>query len=99
MRPSASARAAAPINSLTTSLPCSTGSRPPASTPSAKSTTSPRLARPNPCNRTSRDGLQRRADRRPPRQSGEAHLVQQLVCGTVGWDDDYLADYAKEPRS
>ena len=31
--------------------------------------------------------------------SWEADLVQQLVRGTVGWDDDYLADYAKEPRS
>ena len=29
----------------------------------------------------------------------EADLVQQLVRGTVGWDDDYLAHYAKEPRS
>jgi hypothetical protein len=25
--------------------------------------------------------------------SWEASLVQQLVKGTVGWDDDYLADY------
>ena len=31
--------------------------------------------------------------------SWEANLVQQLVRGTIGWDDDYLADYAKEPRS
>jgi hypothetical protein len=31
--------------------------------------------------------------------SWEADLVQQLVRGTVGSDDDYLADYAKEPRS
>ena len=31
--------------------------------------------------------------------SWEANLVQQLVRGTVGWDDDYLAHYAKEPRS
>ena len=31
--------------------------------------------------------------------SWEADLVQQLVRGTVGWDDDHLADYAKEPRS
>jgi hypothetical protein len=31
--------------------------------------------------------------------SWDANLVQQLVRGTVGWDDDYLADYAKEPRS
>jgi hypothetical protein len=31
--------------------------------------------------------------------SWEANLVQQLARGTVGWDDDYLADYAKEPRS
>ena len=31
--------------------------------------------------------------------SWEADLVQQLVRGTVGWDDDYLAHYAKEPRS
>ena len=31
--------------------------------------------------------------------SWEANLVQQLVRGTVGWDDDYLAGYAKEPRS
>ncbi len=31
--------------------------------------------------------------------SWEANLVQQLVRGTVGWDDDYLADHAKEPRS
>ena len=30
--------------------------------------------------------------------SWEANLVQQLVRGTVGWDDDYLADYAKDPR-
>lgn len=29
--------------------------------------------------------------------SWEADLVQQLVKGTVGWDDDYLADY-REPR-
>jgi hypothetical protein len=27
--------------------------------------------------------------------SWEADLVQQLVRGTVGCDDDYLADYAK----
>ena len=25
--------------------------------------------------------------------SWEADLVRQLVKGTVGWDDDYLADY------
>ena len=31
--------------------------------------------------------------------SWEADLIRQLVCGTVGWDDDYLADYAKQPRS
>jgi hypothetical protein len=31
--------------------------------------------------------------------SWEANLVGQLVRGTVGWDDDHLADYAKEPRS
>ena len=31
--------------------------------------------------------------------SWEADLVQQLVRGTVGWNDDYLAHYAKEPRS
>jgi hypothetical protein len=31
--------------------------------------------------------------------SWEANLVQQLVRGTVGWDDDQFADYAKEPRS
>ena len=31
--------------------------------------------------------------------SWEANLVQQLVRGTVGWDDDYLTNYAKEPRS
>jgi hypothetical protein len=31
--------------------------------------------------------------------SWEADLVQQLVRGTVGWDDDYLADYRKEPYS
>jgi hypothetical protein len=31
--------------------------------------------------------------------SWEASLVRQLVCGTVGWDDDYLVTYAKEPRS
>ena len=31
--------------------------------------------------------------------SWEANLVQQLVRGTVGWDDDYLVDYAKERRS
>jgi hypothetical protein len=30
--------------------------------------------------------------------SWEASLIQQLVHGTVGWDDDYLADYAKKPR-
>jgi hypothetical protein len=30
--------------------------------------------------------------------SWEAELVQRLVRGTVGWDDDYLADYAKERR-
>ena len=36
-------------------------------------------------------------DGRP--RSWEANLVQQLVRATVGWDDDYLADYAKEPRS
>jgi hypothetical protein len=28
--------------------------------------------------------------------SWEADLVRQLVKGTVGWDDDYLAEY-KEP--
>jgi hypothetical protein len=31
--------------------------------------------------------------------SWEANLVQQLVRGTVGWDDDHLGDYAHEPRS
>ena len=31
--------------------------------------------------------------------SWEADLVRQLVHGTVGWDDDYLASYAKEARS
>jgi hypothetical protein len=31
--------------------------------------------------------------------SWEANLVQQLVRGTVGRDDDHLADYAKEPCS
>ena len=31
--------------------------------------------------------------------SWEANLVQQLVRGTVGWDEDYLADHAKKPRS
>ena len=31
--------------------------------------------------------------------SWEASLVQQLVHGTVGWDEDYLADYARKPRS
>jgi hypothetical protein len=30
--------------------------------------------------------------------SWEADLVQQLVRGTVGWDDDYLTNYAKEHR-
>ena len=25
--------------------------------------------------------------------SWEADLVQQLVCGTVGWDDEYLPGY------
>jgi hypothetical protein len=30
--------------------------------------------------------------------SWEADLVQQLVRGTVGWDDDYLHTFAKEPR-
>jgi hypothetical protein len=30
--------------------------------------------------------------------SWEADLVQQLVRGTVGWDDDYLAQYSKERR-
>jgi hypothetical protein len=27
--------------------------------------------------------------------SWEADLVQQLVCGTVGWDDEYLAGYRR----
>jgi len=27
--------------------------------------------------------------------SWEADLVQRLVCGTVGWDDEYLSDYRK----
>jgi len=31
--------------------------------------------------------------------SWEADLIQQLVRGTVGWDDDYLVGYAKEPHS
>ena len=31
--------------------------------------------------------------------SWEADLVQQLVRGTVGWDDDYLTDYAKRLTS
>ena len=31
--------------------------------------------------------------------SWEASLVHQLVRGTVGWDDDYLADYGRKPRS
>jgi hypothetical protein len=30
--------------------------------------------------------------------SWEADLVQQLVRGTVGWDDDNLAQYSKEHR-
>jgi hypothetical protein len=30
--------------------------------------------------------------------SWEADRVRQLVKGTVGWDDDYLAEY-KEPLS
>ncbi len=30
--------------------------------------------------------------------SWEAELVQRLVKGTVGWDDDYLADYAQSAR-
>jgi hypothetical protein len=28
--------------------------------------------------------------------SWEADLVQQLVKGTVGWEDEHLGDYAKE---
>ena len=28
--------------------------------------------------------------------SWEADLVRQLVKGTVGWDDDYLADYKEQ---
>jgi hypothetical protein len=31
--------------------------------------------------------------------SWEADLVQQLVRGTVRWDDDHLHAYAKDPRS
>ena len=31
--------------------------------------------------------------------SWEADLVMQLVRGTLGWDDDYLADYANDGRS
>jgi hypothetical protein len=31
--------------------------------------------------------------------SWEADLVQQLVRGTVGWDDDHLADYTTGRRS
>ena len=27
--------------------------------------------------------------------SWEADLVQQLVSGTVGWDDEYLSDYRR----
>ncbi len=27
--------------------------------------------------------------------SWEADLVQRLVCGTVGWDDEYLSGYRK----
>lgn len=27
--------------------------------------------------------------------SWEADLVQRLVCGTVGWDDEYLSDYRR----
>lgn len=30
--------------------------------------------------------------------SWEADLVRQLVKGTVGWDDDYLADYGEPPE-
>jgi len=30
--------------------------------------------------------------------SWEAELVQRLVKGTVGWDDDYLADYKQSAR-
>ena len=30
--------------------------------------------------------------------SWEADLIQQLVQGTVGWDDDYLVAYAEEHR-
>jgi hypothetical protein len=30
--------------------------------------------------------------------SWEADLIQQLVRGTVGWDDDYLDNYAKDHR-
>ena len=38
-----------------------------------------------------------RAHRQPSR-SWEAELVQQLTKGTVGWDDEVLADY-REPLS
>lgn len=31
--------------------------------------------------------------------SWEADLIQQLVRGTVGWDDDHLADYTNQRRS
>ena len=31
--------------------------------------------------------------------SWEASLIQQLVQVTVGWDDDYLADYGRKPRA
>jgi hypothetical protein len=31
--------------------------------------------------------------------SWEADLVQQLVRGTVGWDDDCLDYYASDPRT
>ena len=33
------------------------------------------------------------------RGSWEADLIQQLVHGTVGWDDNYLHHCAKDPRS
>jgi hypothetical protein len=28
--------------------------------------------------------------------SWEAEKVRELVCGTVGWDDDFLSDYRRK---
>jgi hypothetical protein len=69
---------------------------PPSSTPFAKNTTSAGLAHVLAIAAAELGSTAALTAGRPG--SWEADLVQQLVRGTVGWDDDYLANYAR-PRA